>query len=64
MSTNTVLRYAVSRHVAVYARYFYYHYSFEQGVSLPGFLRPDLDRRGVSFGLTAWVPLIGSRGPR
>jgi hypothetical protein len=58
------LRYALSRNLAAYTQYFYYHYMFEQGVALPGYLRPNLDRQGVSVGLTAWLPLIGPRGRR
>ena len=61
---NAALRYAFSSHVAAFAQYFYYHYLFEQGVTLPGYLRPNFDRQGVSVGLTAWLPLIGSRGRR
>ena len=58
------LRFAVSRHLATYAEYFYYHYDFGQSVTLPGYLPPRLDRQGVTVGLTAWLPLIGSRGRR
>jgi hypothetical protein len=58
------LRLAISRQLATYAEYFYYHYEFGQGVALPGFLRPQVDRQGATVGLTAWVPLIGSRGRR
>ena len=58
------LRFAITRHLAAYTQYFYYHYLFEQGVTLPGYLPPNLDRQGVSVGLTAWLPLIGSRGRR
>lgn len=58
------LRYAISRNIATYAQYFYYHYDFGSSVRLPSFLSSNLDRQGVSVGLTAWVPLIGSRGRR
>lgn len=63
-SANAVLRYAVTRNLAAYAQYFYYHYMFESGVTRPDYLKPQLDRQGVSVGLTAWLPLIGSRGRR
>jgi len=64
-STATAsLRYAISRQLAAFARYFYYHYSFDRNVVLPGYLQPQLDRQGVSVGITAWLPLIGSRGRR
>ena len=56
------VRWALVRQVAAYAQYFYYHYEFESGVTLPGYLRRGLDRQGVSVGLTTWIPLIGSRG--
>jgi hypothetical protein len=58
------VRLAISRQLAAYAQYFYYHYNFGQGVTLPGFLRSQLDRQGATVGLTAWLPLIGSRGRR
>jgi len=63
-SATASLRFAITRNLAAYTQYFYYHYIFEQGVALPGFLRPNLDRQGVSAGLTAWLPLIGPRGHR
>ncbi len=58
------LRYAISSNLAAYTQYFYYHYLFQQGVTLPGYLQTNLDRQGVSVGLTAWLPLIGPRGRR
>lgn len=58
------LRYAMTRQLAAFAQYFYYHNSFQQNVVLPSHLRSQLDRQGVSVGLTAWLPLIGSRGRR
>ncbi len=63
-SSSVGLRYAITRNLATYAQYFYYHYLFESGVTLPGYLAPELDRQGVTVGLTAWLPLIGSRGRR
>jgi hypothetical protein len=63
-SATASLRYAISRHLATYAQYFYYHYSFERNVTLPSYLQPQLDRQGASVGITAWLPLIGSRGRR
>ena len=63
-TTIASLRYALTRRLAAYAQYFYYHYLFDQGVALPSFLGRQLDRQGVSVGLTATVPLIGSRGRR
>ncbi len=61
-SATATLQYAITRQLAAYTQYFYYHYLFQQGVTLPGYLQSNLDRQGVSVGLTAWLPLIGSRG--
>jgi hypothetical protein len=63
-STIASLNFGITRHVASYAQWFYYHSFFEQGVDLPGYLPPTLDRQGVQVGLTAWLPVIGSRGRR
>lgn len=52
------LRFAVLRNLAAYAQYFYYHYDFERGVTLPGSIQPQLDRQGGSVGLTFWLPLL------
>ena len=63
-SATASLRYAITRKLAAYTQYFYYHYSFQRNVALPVYLQSQLDRQGVSVGLTAWLPLIGSRGRR
>jgi hypothetical protein len=56
------LRSAITKNLAVYAQYFYYKYGFQSGVTLPSFLQPELDRQGVTVGLTAFLPLVGKRG--
>ena len=51
-------RRALTRNVAAFARYLYYHYNFGGAVQLPtGFVR-ELDRQGVRVGIQAWVPLL------
>ena len=57
-TSQVQLRTALGRHVAAHAQYFLYRYNFGNSVSLPGQLRPALNRYGVSVGLTAWVPFI------
>jgi hypothetical protein len=63
-SATADLRWALGRRLAAYATYFYYHYSFDAGVVLPTFVQRGLDRQGVTVGLSASLPLIGSRGRR
>jgi opacity protein-like surface antigen len=53
--------YAMTRHLALYARYFYYDYGFQQGVILPPGLSNDFRRNGARFGVKAWVPLCTCR---
>jgi hypothetical protein len=50
--------FGLTRHLALTAEYFYYHYLFPPGATLvPGFAR-GLDRQGVRAGLAIWAPLI------
>jgi hypothetical protein len=49
--------YAMTRHLALYADYYYYTYAFQQGVVLPPGLRGNFQRHGVRFGARVWVPL-------
>lgn len=51
-------RYALSRFVALFARYVYYQYSFDPDVALDPGLARSLDRQGVRAGITASLPLI------
>lgn len=53
--------YAMSRHLAIYGRYFYYDYGFQQGVLLPPGLSNNFTRNGARFGVKAWVPLCTCR---
>jgi hypothetical protein len=59
---STQVRTAITRSLAVYAYYYYYLHDFGAGVQLPqGFVR-EVDRQGIRFGLTTWLPLWASRG--
>jgi len=50
-------QFGLSRHLALQAEYFFYHYLFPPGTSLvPGFAR-GLDRQGVRGGITFWTPV-------
>ena len=58
LSATAGLEYALSRNYAVYGRYLYYRYDFDNDVALdPRFLRA-LHRQGARFGLTASFPLV------
>ena len=57
-TANAQLRWAITRNIAAFGQYFYYNYRFDAGVLLPGGIDPNLDRRGWSVGLTAWLPLL------
>lgn len=52
------LRFALSRLLATYGEYFYYHYEFPPHVSLPAGLPRSLDRQGARVGLSFWLPLL------
>jgi hypothetical protein len=60
-NASGILDYAINRHVAAYARYFYYNYQFQRGVALPPGLRSNYERQGVRFGVKTWVPLCRCR---
>jgi opacity protein-like surface antigen len=53
--------YAMTQHLALYARYFYYDYGFQSGVALPPGLSNQFQRNGARFGVKAWVPLCKCR---
>lgn len=57
-STSIRERVAVSRSLALYTQYMFYRYEFGGGVVLPAGLNPRLNRQGVRFGLTWWIPFI------
>ena len=54
---NARLRFAVTRHWAVYTEYLYYYYDFRGTALLPG-LPSALERNGARVGLTLWLPVI------
>ena len=51
-------RYALGQFVALFARYIYYQYEFDEGIPLDPGLARTLDRQGIRVGLTASLPLI------
>ena len=51
-------RYALSQFVALFARYVYYQYDFDEDVPLDPELPRSLDRQGFRVGVTASLPLI------
>jgi hypothetical protein len=57
-SASAGLQYALSRTLAVYARYVYYRYHFDSGVVLDPRFVPALDRQGVRVGLSASFPIL------
>ena len=58
VSATSGMEFALSRNYALYGRYLYYRYGFDNNVALdPRFLR-ELDRQGVRFGLAASFALI------
>lgn len=52
------VRTAITRNLAAYAQYFYYHYDFERGAAVPSLFARNLDRQGGAVGLTYWLPLL------
>ena len=58
VSAQAGLEYAVSRTVAVFSRYVYYHYHFDSGVTLDPRLVPALDRQGARVGVTVLLPVV------
>jgi hypothetical protein len=58
VSGQAGLEYSVSRTVAVFTRYVYYHYHFDSGVVLDPRLVPALDRQGARVGVTIFLPVV------
>lgn len=52
------LQLAITRTVALFAQYFYYHYDTRGQQVIPFFAASDFDRRGVRAGLSLWLPLL------
>jgi hypothetical protein len=53
------LRSALSRTLAAYAEFRYYHYQFDESVIRPIGVPSSFSRRGVRVGLSVFLPLIG-----
>jgi hypothetical protein len=51
-------QFALTRWVALSANYGYYHYLFDQSVTLPAALAQGQDRNSVSVGMNLWLPLL------
>lgn len=52
------LRVGVTTNIALDAEYFYYHYLFDSGVTIPSGFPNTLDRQLARVGMTFWVPLL------
>ncbi len=52
------LRIALARRAALFTRYVYHHYQFNDATTLPPGFAPRLDRHGVRLGLSVWLPII------
>lgn len=57
-SASTQATFALNRIFGIYARYIYYSYRFDQGVTLDPRLPRDFERNGVRIGLTTSLPLF------
>ncbi len=51
-------QFALTRWGALFANYGFYHYLFDQSVTLPPALAQGQDRHSVSGGLNLWLPLL------
>lgn len=56
-SATATLRRALNRHMATYVTYGYYRHDFGNSVLLPDSFPHYLDRNGVRFGLSVFLPL-------
>ena len=52
------IRTALTRHLALFAQYFFYQYRFDETVAEDLFLPGAQERQGLRAGLTVWVPLL------
>ncbi len=57
------VQFALTRTVAWYGEYLYYHYVFDQGVVLPPGVLGGLGRQSVRTGVTIWLPVYRAGGP-
>ncbi len=51
-------QYALGRFVALFARYIYYRYEFDEDIPLDPGLARSLERQGIRVGVTTSLPLI------
>ncbi len=58
MSATAQLHYALTQYLALYSRYIYYQYQYDEGIPLDPRLARAMDRQGVRVGLTTSIPLI------
>jgi hypothetical protein len=58
VSTSAGLEYGLTRRLALYARYFYYQYRFDEPAALDPRLARALNRQGARVGLSASFPLV------
>ncbi len=56
-TASAQLRRALTRHLAAHVSYILYRHDFDDQVLLPTGFPQSLNRRGVNFGLNAWLPL-------
>ncbi len=49
---------AVTRFIALFTEYDYYHYTFDQSVVLPAGMSHSLSRNSVRIGANVWLPLL------
>jgi hypothetical protein len=52
------LRRALTRTLAAYVQYLFYHYAFDEGAARPPGVPPVFDRNALRVGLSLWIPLL------
>jgi hypothetical protein len=52
------IRFALTRSLAIFAKYLYYYYEFRGRAQLLIGMPPGLERNGARVGLTLWVPAL------
>jgi hypothetical protein len=52
------VRTAVTRSLAAYVEYLFYHYEFDDVSAIPPGMPPQFHRNGVRIGLSIWVPFV------
>jgi hypothetical protein len=56
-SASARVRRALTRKLAAYIEYLFYHYEFDEAAARPAGLPRKFDRNGVRVGLSLWLPL-------